>query len=139
MVNIIQSFKKIHDKRNPCGKRYKLESILGLVAIGFMSGCASLRAVWKFGLRLNTTHRKRLGFTGSNMPNHPTITRILKRIYPEEFEEICGKIVKLSSKNQFTHIALDGKSIRSTNDTKNGLLHLVSAFAPESKWHSCPS
>lgn len=131
MVNIIQSFKKIHDKRNPCGKRYRLESILGLVALGFMSGCTSLRAVWKFGLRLNKSNRKRLGFTNYTIPSHPTITRILKRIYPEEFEEICGSVVRLSSKNQFTHIAIDGKSIRSTSDTKNGLLHLVSAFAPE--------
>jgi len=123
MVNIIQSFKKIHDKRNPCGKRYKLESVPGLVAVGFMSGCTSLSAIWKFGLRLNKTEVKRLGFTGSSMSSHPTITRILKKVDPEEFEETCGKIVRLSSKDQFTHIAMDGKFIRSTSDTKNGLLH----------------
>lgn len=81
-----------------------------------MSGCTSLRAIWKLGLRLNKTDRKRLGFT-SAMRGHPTITRILKRVDPTEFEETCAKIVRLSSRNQFTHIAIDGKSIRSTSDT----------------------
>lgn len=131
MASIIKYFRKIHDKRNNCGKRYKLESVLGLVAIGFMNGCTSLRAIWKLGLQLNKTDRKRLGFVGSSMPSHPTIINILKTLTPQEFEDVCGIIVRLSSKNKFTHIALDGKSIRSTSDTKNGLLHLVSAFASE--------
>jgi predicted transposase YbfD/YdcC len=131
MPNIIQYFRKIHDKRSCRGKRYKLESVLGLAELGFMRGCTSLRAIWKFGVTLNKTDRKRLGFTGEAMPSHPTIINILKTVDPTEFEEVCGKVVRSSSKNQFTHIALDGKSIRSTSDTKNGLLHLVSAFASE--------
>jgi len=129
--SIIKFFRQIHDKRNPRGKRYQLESVLGLVTTGFMSGCTSMRAVWKFGLTLNKTETKRLGFAGSSIPSHPTIINILKTLTPAEFEDVCGIIVRLSSKNQFTHIALDGKSIRSTSDTKQGLLHLVSAFASE--------
>lgn len=131
MPSIMQSFRKIHDKRRACGKRYKLESILGLVAIGFIHGCTSLRAIWKLSCDLNKMEAKRLGFTRNAMPSYPTIINVLKTVDPIEFEEVCGKVVMLSSKDQFTHIAMDGKSIRSTSATKNGLLHLVSAFAPE--------
>lgn len=131
MANIIQSFNKIHDKRNNRGKRYKLNSILGLVAIGFMSGCTSFRAIWKLGLNLNRTNRKKLGFKNCVMPSHPTIINILKGINPEELEGALSAMVCFLSKNKFKHIAIDGKSIRSTSGSKDGLLHLVSAFASE--------
>ena len=130
MKNILQHFNKIKDNRSNQGKRYQLNSILTLVSIGYMVGCDSLLKIHIFGQRMTKTNRQRLGFTNS-MPSHPTITQTLKRIDPEEFEAVLSQLVTCQLDQNFIQIAIDGKSIRSTSDSTKGLLHLVSAFAPE--------
>lgn len=45
MDNIQQLFSKIQDKRKKKGKRYKLESILALIIIGYMQGFNSLAKI----------------------------------------------------------------------------------------------
>jgi len=132
MMSISNYFKKIEDKRRKQGRRYELRSIICLVLLGYMAGCSSLARVYKLGKSLNKKTRHRLGFRGST-PSHPTITKTMKMIDPGEFEELLGRIMKEVTDNNFKQIAIDGKSIRSTSSRPEGLLHLVSAFAPEVK------
>ena len=131
MRNIISLLNKIHDKRKESGKRYKLSSILGLVLLGYMVGCTSLRAVWYFGRRLNKTQLKKLMLRA--VPSHPTITETMKKVDPEEFSEVMYELATNLSGKGFRHIAIDGKSICSTDNSKDGLLHIVSAYATEIK------
>ena len=95
-----------------------------------MTGCTSLVKVYKLGKSLNKKTRRRLGFKGST-PSHPTITKVIKMIDSEEFELVLAKLMKEIAGKNFKQIAIDGKSIRSTSSNPKGLLHLVSAFAPE--------
>ena len=131
MKSILYYFENIQDHRKNQGKRYQLKSILGLIVLGYMSGCTSLAKVHRFGKDLNKTSLKRMGFSKGNVPSHPTITETIKRIDPQEFERVLSNIVNKSIGDSFKQIAIDGKSIRSTYENKEGLLHLVSAYATE--------
>jgi len=134
MKNILHSLSKIQDNRNNQDKRYQLKSILGLVLVGYMAGCTSLSKVHIFGKHLNKVNRRKLGFK-ENMPSHPTITETMRKINPEEFEVIIGQIVAKGIDIEFTQIAIDGKSIRSTGASKEGLLsvdHLITEYV-----HAC--
>lgn len=131
MQNILQYFNKIQDKRHSKGKRYKLCSILALIFIGYMRGYTSLARIYRFGKTLLKTQAKLLGFASGITPSHPTLTETMRWINVEEFQKLIGQIVQ--SDPAFEQIALDGKSIRSTNKSTDGLLHLVSAYAVESK------
>lgn len=130
MKNILHYLGKVHDSRKKQGRRYKLKSILSLVLLGYTSGCTSLAGVYRFGKQLKKRELAKLGFNNIS-PSHPTITETIKRIDPTELEKLLGKIVRISSQDSFQQIAIDGKSIRSTSKSKDGLLHLLSAYAPE--------
>lgn len=130
MRNILHYLGKIHDSRKKQGQRYKLKSILSLILLGYTSGCTNLAAVYRFGKQLKKRELMRLGFADTT-PSHPTLTETMKRIDPIELETLLGEIVNASSATEFQKIAIDGKSIRSTGKGKNGLLHLLSAYAPE--------
>lgn len=131
MVSILSFLGKIQDIRKNQGKRYKLKSILGLVILGYICGCKSLFQIYLFGQRLGLRYRKQLGFKGSSMPSHPTITETIKKIDPTDLESVLGQIVNLDINGAFRQISIDGKSINSTNTSKEGLLHLLSAYVPQ--------
>jgi predicted transposase YbfD/YdcC len=95
-----------------------------------MAGCTSLAKVYRFSKGLSKKTRLRLGFT-SNTPSHPTVTKAMKMIDPAEFEGLLNNLMSQVTGNNFKQIAIDGKSIRSMSSSKEGLLYLVSAFAPE--------
>lgn len=83
-----------------------------------------------FGKCLKKKELVKLGFT-KNTASHPTITQTIKRIDPAELEKLLGEILFISSQDNFQQIAIDGKSIRSTSKSKDGLVHLLSAYVPE--------
>lgn len=130
MKSIKKYFEKIQDKRRKQGKRYKLNSIILLVLLGYMSGCTSLAKVYRLGQSLNKKARHKLGFN-IRTPSHPTITKTMRMIDPTEFETLLSSLMSCAAGKKFKQVAIDGKSIRSTSNNEKGLLHLVSAFAPE--------
>ena len=131
MKNIPHYFSKIQDNRKNKGKRYKLESILSLVLLGYMHGYTSLARIYRFGKTLKKSQKKPLGFTSGSTPSHPTITETMKRINVVEFQRAVGDMILAQIDPKFTQIAIDGKSIRSTYESLDGLLHLVSAYATQ--------
>lgn len=131
MKNILHYFGKIQDNRKKQGQRYELKSILALVLIGYMHGYTSLARVYRFGQTFTKTQKIKLGFTSGSTPSHPTITETMKRIDVEEFQQAISAIIVGRLDPQFKQIAIDGKSIRSTYESIDGLLHLISAYATE--------
>ncbi len=131
MKNILYYFGQIQDKRKNQGKRYQLNSILALITLGYMHGCKSLAAISRFGKKLTKSKKKRLGFVSGSTPSHPTITEIMKNIDITALQKTLGQVTTIQMKSDFTQIAIDGKSIRSTNESALGLLHLLSAYATE--------
>lgn len=131
MKNILSFFDKIQDNRQNQGKRYELKSILALVLIGYMHGYTSLARIYRFGQTLTNTQKIKLGFTSLCTPSHPTITETMKRIDVALFEEAIGQIILGQIDPKFKQIAIDGKSVRSTYESIDGLLHLVSAYSTE--------
>lgn len=129
MRNILHYLGKIQDPRKNSGKRYQLKSILSLVILGYGAGCISLADVYRFGKKLKSRERLRLGFKGTT-PSHPTITGTLKKLNPDELEKVFTEIIS-SSSDKIKQIAIDGKSICSTSKSDLGLLHLLSAYSPE--------
>ncbi|MDX1924689.1 MAG: transposase family protein, partial [Rickettsiaceae bacterium] len=62
MKNILHYFDQIKDNRKNQGKRYKPNSILALITLGYMHGCKSLAAISRFGKKLTKSKKRRLGF-----------------------------------------------------------------------------
>lgn len=133
MRTILHLLGEIHDKRSNRGKRYELKSILALTLLGYTLGHTSLARIYRFGKSLNKTQKKKLGFKCGKTPSHPTITETIKKIDVDEFEKAISKITLESIDSEFKQIAIDGKSIRSTHGSTEGLLHLISAYSPEEK------
>ena len=131
MKNILHHFSKIQDNRQKQGRRYELKSILALVLLGYMHGYTSLARIYRFGQILTKIQKRLLGFTSGSVPSHPTITETVKRINACEFQQAIGQMILSQIDPKFKQIAIDGKSIRSTYSSLEGLLHLVSAFATE--------
>jgi len=125
MENILHYFDKIQDNRQKQGQRYKLQSILALVLIGYMHGYTSLARIYRFGKTLTKAQRKQLGFESKNTPSHPTITETMRRIDVKEFARAISMITLAQVNPNFKQIAIDGKSIRSTYERAEGPLHLV--------------
>jgi hypothetical protein len=111
MTNMLNYFNKIHDIRRNQGKKYKLSSISLLVILGYKS----LAQIYSFGRHLKKDDKKKLCFKDKT-PSHPTITETMKKIHPEELEVTLEQIVAKKA-SHFQHVAIDGKSIRSTNQS----------------------
>lgn len=131
MQNLLHSLSKVQDNRRKQGRRYTLESILALIIMGYTFGCKSFAQIYEFGKNLSPKDRRALGF-GDTTPSHPTLTESIKKISPDELERVFSQIAQLDfESNKLKHIAIDGKTIRSTSNSKDGVVHLLSAYAPE--------
>jgi len=76
---------QIPDPRDTSGRRYSLQSILGLITAGLMSGKTSLRSISKWGRALSRSQLLRLNIRRQS-PSQTTMHYLLIRMNPEEIE-----------------------------------------------------
>ncbi len=79
-------------------------------------------------------HHNGLFYKG--LPVHNTITRIISRIQPEQFQNAFFRWMQATSERTDGElIAIDGKTLRSSydRDSRQSTIHMVSAFAAENR------
>jgi hypothetical protein len=119
---------QISDPRSASGRRYSLQSILSLLIAGMVCGKQSLRAIARWGRRLSPEHLKIIGIERASSPSQATMHNLLVRLEPAHLEAALGKWLRALSSQDSLHIAIDGKTIKSSATEEYPALHLLSAY-----------
>lgn len=119
---------QIADPRSASGRRYSLQSILGLIIAGMMCGKQSLRAIARWGRRLSPEQLQLIGIERPSSPSQATMHNLLVRLEASSLETALGKWVQAFAAQGQLHIAIDGKTIKSSATEEYPALHLLSAY-----------
>lgn len=126
---LANSFEKLDDPRD--GETYPLGEIVVLVVCATLSGADTFVAVAEFGKSRLDWLRGLLPFE-DGIPSHDTLSRVFRRIDPEQFEE-CFRTWTRKAYEQTDGevIAIDGKTLCGSGDPATGKKprHLVEAWA----------
>lgn len=118
----------IPDPRSASGRRYSLQSILALILVGMTCGKQSLRAIARWGRRLSPAQLQIIGIERPSSPSQATMHNLLVRLEPSLLETALGKWVQAVAPEGQRHIAIDGKTIKSSATEEYPALHLLSAY-----------
>ena len=119
---------QIADPRRASGRRYSLQSILALIIAGMMCGKQSLRAIARWGRRLSPEQLQLIGIERPTSPSQATMHNLLVRLEVSSLEASLGKWVCAFAEQGQLHIAIDGKTIKSSATEEYPALHLLSAY-----------
>ncbi len=125
-------FEDLEDPRLDRKKLHGVSEIMLVTLAGVICGAEGWIDVEKFGKAKLTELRKYLPFE-NGIPSDDTLRRFFRRINPQSFKDrfvAWVKTIKLPAENT---IAIDGKISRHTFDGDKAALHMVSAFASESR------
>jgi hypothetical protein len=119
---------QIPDPRNPSGRRFSLQSILGLIIAGLLCGKLSLRAIARWGRRLHQEDLELIGINREKSPAQSSMHYLLTRIDVAAMEKSLGAWVQSLTQEKNLHIALDGKTLRASASEEYKALHLLAAY-----------
>lgn len=123
MSTLKEALESVPDHRSRHGQEYRLSSLLLLVLAGFLCGCNSLLAVWRFSRRLTREQREALGFYWFKVPSHPTLCVALHGINVGALETALSQAALSGHEGEPLHLSIDGKTLRGS-----GGVHLLSCF-----------
>ena len=135
MITLSSGLKELEDHRRRHGRMYQLDSLILLIVAGFMCGCNSLKAVWRFGQRLSREQREALGFLWFQMPSHPALCVAFHGLDVEALEALLSRVALAGRKaGEPLHLAIDGKTLKgsSTAALPKGA-HMLACFSDQLK------
>ena len=138
--SLFDLFGQVSDPRAVKGRRYRLQSLLSIMALATVCSYEGSRAIASFAKKLTRQQRRRLRcwrnpHTGEyTAPGETCIRKLLYRIDAEQVENVVAIWMEGLDPNELRCIAVDGKTLKGTakrdeNGEKKGALHLVSAVA----------
>ena len=131
--SLYASMQQIEDERGSKGKRHRLATCLAVLVCGTMAGCTSLAECHVVGESLNQTQRRRLKMHRHPatkkyiVPSHTTLWRTLSKLDPLSLEIAIMNWFGTNIDSLPPAMAIDGKAIRGTLDSKNMGLHVITA------------
>ncbi|HMB08705.1 MAG TPA: ISAs1 family transposase [Isosphaeraceae bacterium] len=128
-------FQDLKDPRVERTRKHPLINVLFIAVCGVLSGANSFAAIEEFGLDRRTWFARFLDLTNGT-PSDDTFARVLARIDPGAFEKcLLSWIQAVQEVTNNRLIAIDGKTVRSSYDRRDGkaAIHMVSAWATENK------
>ena len=140
LESLFQLFLKVPDHRGIKGRRYRLNTVLCIIALATLCGYSGHRAIASFAAKLTPAQRRRLRCyrnkrTGEyDVPKETCIREILYKLDAEALENVVAQWMEGLDETELRCIAIDGKTLKGTakrNDEgeKKGALHLVSAVS----------
>src|SRR3984893_2313679 len=128
-LSIPKFFAKLKDPRRAHRRLHPLQDIIVVALCAVIAGAQDWEQVVTFG-------RKRLdwlrGFLElpNGIPSHDTFERVFDRLKPQAFQACFREWVQaVQEALDIKHVAIDGKTLRSSGAANLGPLHLVSAWA----------
>jgi predicted transposase YbfD/YdcC len=130
-ASLADSFEELDDPRD--GETFPLGEIVVLVVCATLSGADTFVAVKEFGESRLDWLRGLLPFE-DGIPSHDTLSRVFRRIDPEQFEDCFQKWTREAyEQTDGEVVAIDGKTLCGSGDAAAGQdpRHLVEAWACE--------
>jgi DDE_Tnp_1-associated len=122
-------FSGLADPRDASGRRYRLESLLGLSLVGLLWGRNSLASIWRLAQGFTVEQRLALGFDRWRLPSHPILTTLLQKLDADALETHLRQMVLSSGEGAAGAVALDGKTLRGSRHGEHRAMHVLSAFS----------
>ncbi|VTS00752.1 transposase : Transposase, IS4 family OS=Moorea producens 3L GN=LYNGBM3L_68850 PE=4 SV=1: DDE_Tnp_1_assoc: DDE_Tnp_1 [Gemmata massiliana] len=115
-------------------KLHPLTDILVIATCAVIAGADGWEEIAEYGQSKEDFFRRFLELP-NGVPSHDTFERVFAKLDPDAFADRFGRGMRaLCESTGLVHIAVDGKSARrSAQGTFTGCLHLVSAWATESR------
>jgi hypothetical protein len=138
LESLVGLFMQVSDHRKLKGRRYRLATVLCIIALATLCGYSGHRAIASFAGKLTQKQRRRLRCprnkrTGQyDVPKETCIRHILYKVDAEGIENVVARWMDGLDESELRCIAIDGKTLKGTakrnaQGEKTGALHLVSA------------
>ena len=135
MESLINIFSELEDPRDNRGKKHLLIHVIVLAIYGILCGYTDFTNMAYFLKKNEDKLSKELNLL-NGIPSHDTFSLVFRIINPDTFMNLFIKwtkqvVLKKSLNN--SHIAIDGKAIKSATDKVNNgnIPYIVSAFLTE--------
>ena len=128
---LVESFSELVDPRIERTKRHLLSDILTLAVLAVIAGAEGWEDIEEFGHSKHEWLKQYLSLP-HGIPSHDTISRVLCRVQPSEFDAALRQWMEtLHEQLGFRQVAIDGKTLRRSHDRSSlrAALHLVSAWS----------
>jgi predicted transposase YbfD/YdcC len=130
-ISIIHYFRKLKDPRRTDRCKHLLLDIIVLALCATIAGAQDWQEIVTFGEE-RSDWLKRFLELPNGIPSHDTVERVFDRINPRAFQTCFRNWVEaIREFLPIKHIAIDGKTLRSSGTDTLKTLHLVSAWATQ--------
>lgn len=132
-TSISRHFASLPDPRIDRTKKHRLVDIITIALCAVLCGADNWVDIETFGLARETWLRNFLALPGG-IPSHDTFGRVFAQLNPVAFQRCFLNWVQGVAPTTVGQVAIDGKTLRGSQDRINGkgALHLVSAWAAAS-------
>jgi predicted transposase YbfD/YdcC len=128
-LSISKHFAKLKDPRRAHRRLHLLQDIIVIALCAVIAGAQDWQEIETFG-RKRHDWLKRFLKLPNGIPSHDTFERVFNRLKPQAFQACFrGWVQAIQSALCIKHVAIDGKTLRSSGSAELGPLHLVSAWA----------
>jgi predicted transposase YbfD/YdcC len=128
-LSVRHYFRRLKDPRRAHRRLHLLQDILLIGLCAVISGAQDWQEIVTFGRKRLRWLRRFLSLP-HGIPSHDTFERVFERLQPQAFETCFREWVQaVTAGLRLKHVAIDGKTLRSSGSAKLGPLHLVSAWA----------
>lgn len=138
LESLFQLFSQVSDHRGIKGRRYRMDTVLSIIALSTLCGYSGHRGIASFAAKLTQAQRRRLRcyrnkHTGEyQVPKETCIREILYKLDAEAVENVVAQWMEGLDERELRCIAIDGKTLKGTakrneQGEKKDALHLVSA------------
>ena len=131
-INFLDYFDNFEDPRVDRNKLYPMSEILLITLSAVISGAEGWKDVENFGKAKIKFLKKYLPFE-NGIPSDDTFRRFFRAIDSKKFQQNFLNWINALNIPKCKSIAIDGKTSRRSHDKDKKALHLISAFASESK------
>ena len=134
LKSFLDVFSQLEDPRVERTRLYTVSEILLTTLCGVIAGCDGWADIELFAKQRLDFLRQYLPFENGT-PSDDTLRRFFRAVDPQRFQTLFAQWVSVSGLNApgQSHIAIDGKTSRSSADGAQRALHLVSAYASETR------
>ncbi len=112
---------EVQDPRGCKGKRFRLETIIGILILGMLAGEKTCAGIARWAQTMSDSLRRELGcvlgLQGRCVPSANTYRYALQELAPDQLDHLVQRWCAISGINlERTHLAIDGKVLRGSAD-----------------------
>lgn len=120
---------EIEDQRGRKGRQYQLRSVLGIAIAAMLAGANDLRAIYRWGRRLQPEALKLFDISSGKAPCHATYHYFFQSLDADALGRVLGRFALGEAPPG--QIAIDGKTLRGSRRLNAKAIHVLSAFSTD--------